>query len=146
MLVSAEREIAERSIARASRILSVVARQMRRNCRRAGTENRQTLPESPGHWDCHECALIRSRYLPRQLYFGNSLELRTLCVIEHRSAPERGQCDTDHNYKRQVAFHEREKRRISMRQILRQVPALLRFISCASNSLTTTAPREYSPQ
>ena len=64
------------------------------------------------------------------LIFGNSLELRTLCVIEHRAAPERGQCDTNHNYKRQVAFHAREKRRISMRQFLRQVPALLRFISC----------------
>ena len=66
-------------------------------------------------------------------------------MIEHRAAPERGQCDTNHNYKRQVAFHVREKRRISMRQILRQVPALLRFILCFE-SLTTTKLLEYSAQ
>ena len=35
-----------------------------------------------------------------------------LCAIEHRAAPKCGQCDTNHNYKRQVAFHAREKRRI----------------------------------
>ena len=40
----------------------------------------------------------------------------------------------------------REKRRISTPQFLRQVPALLRFILCISNSLATTTPREYSAQ
>jgi hypothetical protein len=41
------------------------------------------------------------------LALGNVLNLRTLCAIEHRAAPKRDQCDTNHNYKRQVAFHAR---------------------------------------
>jgi hypothetical protein len=39
------------------------------------------------------------------LVLGNSLELLMLCTIEHRAAPKGGQCDTNHNYKRQIAFH-----------------------------------------
>jgi hypothetical protein len=76
---------------------------------------------------------------------GNVLNLWTLCAIEHRAAPKRDQCDTNDDYKRQVAFHAQEKRRISTRQFLRQVPALLRFALCFE-SLTITRPREYSAQ
>jgi hypothetical protein len=35
-----------------------------------------------------------------------------LCVIEHRAASKRDQCDTNDDYKRQVAFHAQQKRRI----------------------------------
>ena len=86
--------------------------QTRRNCRRAGTENRQTLPASPGHRDCHECASIGVAICRESLVFGNSLKLRMLCTIEHRAAPKSDQCDTNDDYKRQVAFHAEQKRRI----------------------------------
>src|SRR5262249_35843193 len=39
------------------------------------------------------------------LVFGNVFNLRTLCAIEHRATSKGDQCDTNHNYKRQIAFH-----------------------------------------
>src|SRR5262249_11933860 len=64
------------------------------------------------------------------LTIGNILNLRTLCAIKHRATAKGGQCDDNDNYKRQVSFHAREKRRISARQFLRQVRAELRFAFC----------------
>ena len=39
------------------------------------------------------------------LAFGNVLNLRTLCAIQHGAASKRDQCDHNHNYKRQIGFH-----------------------------------------
>src|SRR5262249_54678657 len=46
------------------------------------------------------------------LAFRDILDLRSLCPIEHCPAPKRGQSHPNHNYKRQVAFHAGDKRRI----------------------------------
>src|ERR1043166_8868664 len=41
----------------------------------------------------------------------NSQEMRTFCLVEQRSAPERGQCDRTNNDKRQIAFHKTTRAR-----------------------------------
>ena len=68
VLVSAEREMPEDEPHARVIFFQEFLSKRGRNCRRAGTENRQTLPASPGHRGCPECALIRSRYLPREPY------------------------------------------------------------------------------
>ena len=78
--------------------------------------------------------------------FGNSLELRTLCTIEHRAAPKRDQCDTNHDYKRQVAFHVQDERRIFDARTASSSASPVKISLCVSESLTIATPREYSAQ
>src|SRR5207244_2380911 len=59
----AQAENSERRCAGANHIVSRAPRQNWRSCHRAGTESPQTLPESPGHRGCPECALIRRFFL-----------------------------------------------------------------------------------
>jgi len=80
------------------------------------------------------------------LAFGNALKLRTLCAIEHRAAPKRDQCDTNYNYKRQVTFHARDKRRILDATIASSSASPVKISLCALESLAITRRREYSAQ
>jgi hypothetical protein len=54
--------------------------------------------------------------------FGDGEEMRQLCAIEGRSAPQCGDGDDRNNNERQIAFHKlAEAREVSAQQMSRQV-------------------------
>jgi hypothetical protein len=58
-----------------------------------------------------------------RLALRNSVDLRSLCAVEHRAGSERGQCDYGNNDKGQITLHKLRagERKVSAQRTNRQV-------------------------